>query len=115
MLIQVLRPGISLLRQRIGIFGFEVVGTELRVIWTRDIQHRFGLTHFLPGNHDDSADRAAHLSNDRRGAETVVSNGTRQAQGSSQRRRLNCQDLNVRHLVRWNRKQLGAVGTGCAA
>src|ERR1022692_2580713 len=61
--------------------------------------------HFLPWNHNDPADRPAHLSDDRRGAKTVVSHGASQAQGSSQRAGLNCEHLHMRHLIGWNRSE----------
>src|ERR1022692_4060098 len=67
------------------------------------------LMHFLPWNHNDPADRPAHLSDDRRGAKTVVSHGASQAQGSSQRAGLNCEHLHMRHLIGWNSKQLRIV------
>src|ERR1700686_3098607 len=109
MLVEVLRSDKGLLGQGICSLRLQIVAAELRIIWTRHVQHRLTLMHFLPRNYDDSADRPAHLSNDRRGAKTVVSHRTSQTQGSSECSRLNCENLHMRHLVRGNSKQLGIV------
>src|SRR5258708_37588683 len=102
MFVEVLCSDKGLLRQGVCSLRLQIVAAELRIIWTRHVQHRVAMTHFLPRDYDDSAYRPAHLSDDRRSAKTVVSYRTVQTQGSSQFSRLNRQNLHMRHLVRRN-------------
>ena len=105
--VQVFGAGVGLLRQRVGFLGLQVVGAELRIVWTGHIQHGFALMHVLARNHHDPADRPAHLGDDRRGAKTVVSDCPRKPQRPGQSCRLNFQDLHMRHLLGRNGKQFG--------
>ena len=69
---------IALLRQRIGVSRFQIVGTQLRIIGAGDKQHRLAALHLLAGNDQQSGYRSADLCDHRCGVEPVVGHRTGQ-------------------------------------
>ena len=110
-LIQITGARIGFLCQSVGFLGFQIIGAELRIIRARHVQHGLAFAHVLTGHHHHPADRSAHLRDNGRRAKTVVSHRPRQPEGSGQRRGLNRQHLDMRHLLLGDGKQFCVVRT----
>ncbi len=110
MLVQILRPDVILLRQRIGILGLQIVGAQLRIVRTGHVQHGLALAYLLAGNDHHAAYRAADLGDHRRRPEIVVGHGSGQAKRAGQGGGCNRHHLHVRHLLWPDGEQLGMIG-----
>ena len=109
-LVELLRTRRNLLRQLVRTLGLQVVGAELRIVGAGDVEHGLAALYGLARNNGDAADRPADLRDDRRGMEGVVSDRAGEAKGARQRRGLDGDNLDVRHLIRRDGEQLGGVG-----